>query len=117
MKKIFIVILCLILILCLSSCKNKDGISHMGVNAEVLEIFSDEKGLLVKALDKDSVLGYKYYVNCSDMKTYFIEVIDSKPIDIMFEDFSVGDRITVNITKFEDKQDEIIYLQLKKRKE
>ncbi|MTI65050.1 MAG: hypothetical protein FH753_00410 [Firmicutes bacterium] len=116
MKKTISIILCLIFILSLSACENKDGISHLGVNAEILEIFPVEEGMLVKALDKDSVLGDKYYVNCNDIKTYFIEVIDSEPIDITFEDFSVGDRITINITKFEDKKDEILNLQLKERK-
>ena len=117
MKKVLTVTLCLIFILSLSACGNKDGISHLGVNAEILEVFGDEKGLLVKALDENSVLGDKYYVNCNNTKTYFIKVIDSKPIDIKFEDFSVGDKITVNIKKFQDKQDEILNLQLMTQKE
>lgn len=115
MKKTVVIILCLVFILSLGACETKDGISHLGVNAEILNIYPDEKGMLVKALDKDSVLGDKYYIDCNNIKTYFIEVIDSEPIDITFEDFSVGDRITVSIKKSEDKQDEILSIQLEKR--
>ncbi|MDU5083533.1 hypothetical protein ACF3M2_16490 [Tissierella carlieri] len=90
--------LCLYFILALfilTSCEDKQDVVHMGVNAEILEISEQEKTMLVKGLDENSILGDKCYVKCED--AYFIEVVDGKPIDITFDDFSVKDKITVDV--------------------
>jgi hypothetical protein len=95
-----VIVLCLYSILALFlivSCGEKQDVVHIGVNAEILEIIEHEKSLLVKGLDKNSILGDKCYVECES--AYFIEVIDGEPIDITFNDFVVGDKITVDVIK------------------
>ncbi len=90
--------LCSILVLfSVVSCGEKQDVLHMGVNAEILEIFKQEKIILVKGLDKNSILGDKCYVNCEN--AYFIEVIDGEAIDIRFNDFAIEDKITVDVTE------------------
>jgi hypothetical protein len=79
----------------LTSCEAKKEVLNIGVNAEILEINEEEKILLVKGLDENSIIGDKSYVECKD--AYFIELIDGKPMDIMFKDLKVGDKITVDV--------------------
>ena len=96
MKKSIILFLFFIsTIFILTSCGAKKEVLNMGVNAEILEINEEEKILLVKGLDENSILGDKSYIKCKE--AYFIERIDGEPMDIMFKDLNIGDRITVDI--------------------
>lgn len=117
MKKIVIVIFIVFTVCFLNACAKKDEPMHMGVNAEILEINKQVKGIVVRSLDKDSVLGDICYVNCENQDTNFIEVTNGEPLKIKFSDLSVGDRITVNVSKVEDKHTETKHLQLQERVE
>ncbi|MDY0236444.1 MAG: hypothetical protein RBR71_10465 [Gudongella sp.] len=91
-------LLLVLIILSLSilvSCREEQEVIHMGVNAEILEIYEDEKAFLVRGLDDNSILGDKSYVRTEN--AYYTELVDEKPIDIEFKDFSVGDCITVDV--------------------
>ncbi|MBU5484364.1 hypothetical protein KQI86_08485 [Clostridium sp. MSJ-11] len=104
MKKVFYIIVALVLLISITACGKKEDITHMGVNAEILEIKSQEKGIVVKGLDDNSMLGEKTYINCEDPDTYFIYVDNNtgEVKDLSFTDLSVGDIITVDIKKVED---------------
>lgn len=79
--------------------------THIGVNAEILEISKEVKGFVVKALGPGNILGEKCYINCESEDVYFIyaDNITGETIDLEFEDFMVGDQITVDVKKAENK--------------
>ncbi len=84
-------------LLTLIGCVDKtDKIKQIGVNAEIIEINSQQKTILVKGLDENSILGDKCYVNCTNAD--YVEVIDEEPTKITFDDLNVGDKITVDVT-------------------
>lgn len=96
MRKEFSILLLIVLSLAiLVSCRNEQEVIHMGVNAEIIEIHKDEKAFLVRGLGENNILGDKSYVSVEE--AYFIEVVDEEPVDIEFKDFSVGDKITVDV--------------------
>lgn len=106
MKKILLMILATILLLSITACDNNESnVTHMGVNAEILEISKFVNGIVVKGLDDKSILGEKCYINCEDKDVYFIYVdnISGKTTDLQFEDLVVGDKITVDVKSVENK--------------
>lgn len=117
MKKLVILMVIVSVFCFLTDCGKKDEPMHLGVNAEILEINKQVKGIVVKSLDTDSVLGDKCYVNCENQDTKFIEVINGEVLHIKFSDLSVGDRITVDVGKVEDKYTATKHLQLEERVE
>lgn len=91
-------------LLFMTSCSNDVETLHV-VNAEILEISNFVKGMVVKGLDNNSILGDKCYINCENPEVYFIYVdYDTGEVtDIEFEDLKVGDRISVDVKSVENK--------------
>ncbi len=95
-RKGFLILLVIVLSLpILVSCRKEQKIVYMGVNAEILEIHEKEKVFLVRGLDADSIIGDKSLVDTKE--AYYIEVLDGDPIEITFDDFSIGDKITIDV--------------------
>lgn len=105
MKKILLIMFSVILLLSATACGNNKEVTYIGVNAEILEISKEVKGFIVKSIDDDSILGGKCYINCEDSDTYFIYANNEtgETIDLKFEDFMVGDIITVDVKTVENK--------------
>lgn len=104
MKKILIVIMS-VMALSFTGCSNREESGYVGVPAQILEISKEVKGMVVKSLDENSILEGKCYINCEDPETDFIYV-DNKTgesIDLSFDDLKVGDEITVDVKKVENK--------------
>ena len=102
MRKVFLVLLLVVFSLpVLVSCRKEQKIIHLGLNAEILEINKDDKAFLVRGLDENTILGDKSYISTSlnEVDAYYLEVVDGKVVDLKFDDFSVGDKITVDIEK------------------
>lgn len=115
MKRLIGVTVILVVLLSICACNNKKTTTYIGLNAEILEMGNQVKGMVVKGLDNNSILGEKCYINCENKQTYFIEVINGKPVNITFNDLSVGDMITVDINKVEDKYASTSRVQLLER--
>ena len=71
--------------------------------------------MVVKGLDNNSILGERCYINWENKQTYFIEVVNGEPVNITFNDLSVGDMITVDINEAEDKYASTSRVQLLER--
>lgn len=89
----------------MTACDNNEDATHIGVNAEVLEINNFIKGMVVKGLDNNSILGDECYINCESPEVYFLNLDNTsgEVIDIQFEDLVVGDKITVDVKSVENK--------------
>lgn len=94
-KRLLVLVFSILSLTILVSCRDDQEVIHMGLNCEILEVHLDEKAFLVRGLDENSILGDKSYVSTEE--AYYIEVVDEKPIEITFEDFGVGDKITVDV--------------------
>ena len=103
LKRISILLLVIPLLL-ITSCSNEKEVLHV-VNGEILEISNVIKGMVVKGLDDNSILGDKCYINCENPQVYFIYVdYDTGEVtDIEFEDLKLGDHITVDVKSVENK--------------
>jgi uncharacterized lipoprotein YehR (DUF1307 family) len=104
MKKLLLIIISIILLLSLTACDNDKDVVYVGVNAEILEISKYVKGIVVKGLDNNSILGENCYINCESSDVYFIyaDNISGKTTDLKFEDLVVGDKITVDVKSVEN---------------
>jgi catabolite regulation protein CreA len=105
MKKVLLVIMSIILLLSITACGNNKDVTHVGVNAEILEVSKHVKGIVVKGLDDNSILGEKCYINCESSDVYFVyaDNISGKTTDLQFEGLVVGDKITVDVKSVENK--------------
>ena len=114
MKKLMIITLAVFFMVSLSSCKNKDEVSHSGVNAQIVELTQGVDGMVVKSLDEESILGDHCYINCEDADTYFIyaDYVSGETTDLAFEDFMVGDEIVLGIKMVKDKATVPVSVQL-----
>lgn len=103
MKRLRAIVLLIIILLCVSACGAKE-LTHMGLNAEILEINTELKGFVVKSLDKDSILGEKCYISCESDDVYYIYVDNEtgEIKDLSYNDFRVGDVITVDVKSVEN---------------
>lgn len=104
MKNVVMIIVAILSLLLFTGC-NDSQITYVGVNAEIIEISSEFNGFVVKGLDKNSILGEKCYINCENPSVYFIYANNDtgKTMDLEFNDFIVGDEITVDINSVENK--------------
>lgn len=75
------------------------------MNAEIVEISNEVKGFVVKSLDGESILGENCYVNCegADTNLIYVNYDTTEIIDLKFEDFIVGDEITLDVKTVENK--------------
>lgn len=94
-----------ILLPLMTACGSNDDVTHVGVNAEILEISNVVKGIVVKGLDNNSILGDECYINCESPEVYFlyVENTSGEVTDIQFEDLVVGDKITIGVKSVENK--------------
>ena len=60
--------------------------------------------MVVKSLGENSVLGESCYINCESEDVYFIFADNNTgdTLDLSFDDFVVGDIITVDVNKVEN---------------
>ncbi len=105
MKKILSIAILIVLSFTISACNKAENTVYVGVNAEILEIIDEVQGFVVKGLDKDSMLGEKCYINCESPDMYFIYADNEteEVTDLNYNDFEVGDEITVDIKSVENK--------------
>lgn len=105
MKKTLSIATIVIILFTMSACSRSDDVSYGGVNAEILEISNELQGFVVKGLDSDSVLGDKCYINCESPDMYFVYVdFETEEVtELNYNDFEVGDKITVDIKTVENK--------------
>lgn len=103
MKKLVAIISLVTMVFSLSACAAKE-VTHDGVNAEILEINTALKGFIVKSLDEDSILGEKCYISCENDDVYYIYADNEtgETEDLSYNDFIVGDEITVDVKSVEN---------------
>ena len=103
-RKLVSTVILLSLIVGLTACGMSKKTTNMGVNAEILEINSELKGFVVKSLDDNSILGEKCYISCENPEVYYIysDNKSGETQDLTYEDFVVGDHITVDIQSVEN---------------
>lgn len=105
MKKTLLIMMLFVFLFSITACDSNKDASYVGVNAEILEISNFVKGMVVKELDDDGILGEECYINCESQDVYFIYVDNTtgEVTQIQFEDLLVGDEITVDIKTVEHK--------------
>lgn len=103
MRKLLVILALTIMGFSISACGTKES-GYVGLNAEILEINTELKGFVVKSLDKNSVLGSKCYISCESDDIYYIYADNEtgETQDLSYDDFIVGDEITVDIKSVEN---------------
>ena len=105
MKKIVSLMLAFTLIITLVACNQNEIKSYAGLNAEIIAINSELKGFTVKSLNDGSALGEKCYINLENDDVYYIYADNQtgETQDLEYSDFIVGDVITIDTDKVENK--------------
>ena len=109
MKKTILLLIVTITLIISVACENKPTKSNQvsgysGLNAEIVEINSELDGFVVKSLDENSVLGEKCYIGLSHDDVYYIYADNetAETIFLIYDDFVVGDVITIDTNSVEN---------------
>ena len=106
-RKFLIVMTITVICLALSGCK-EENVEHLGLNAEIIEIDSENQMLSVKDLDDAGVFGDKCAIDCSEAiaqdKILYCNYETDEVKEISFSDLQLGDEIILNIDQTELEQ-------------
>lgn len=97
LKRLLLFITLIVLLLANVGC-DEARVSYVGVNAKILEISKEINGMVVQWLDTDCNVGEKCYINCENEKVQFMfyDYTSDELVFINFQNFMVGDEITVD---------------------
>ena len=99
MKKLIALVLVLVCVLALSACKQED-ILHLGINAEIVEIDTDNQIVYVVDCGEEQVLRAKCAIDCQELienqEIIYVDYTTNEVSNIQFADLAVGDKITIN---------------------
>ena len=109
MKKLLSILFVLLIVAVITGCKKTgDDVLHLGLNAIIVEIDSENQLLYVSDTEHDDVFGGRAAIDCSkaiERVSIFYVDYDSDTTDnlrfIEFEDLLVGDMIILGIYESE----------------
>ena len=95
--KVLLAVILSLAVVTTASCASSKKVSYGSVNAEIIELTYGIKGMVVKGLDTDSILGEATYVSCESAKLLYADYATGELLDLEFEDFMVGDAVLIDI--------------------
>lgn len=102
MKKAIIILISVICAGLLSSCAGKnDDILHMGLNAVVTEIDTENMKLTVSDSGKSGIFGENCGIDCSEAYIIYCDYDTHEIVDISLEDLKEDDEIILSIYESE----------------
>ncbi len=110
MKRLVQVVLAAVCLLSLASCGGKEDVLHMGIDAEILAIDSENTILEVRGLDQNSKLGERCRLDCTDADMIYVNYDNHDLKEIAFADLQVGDQLVLSIyeSEFAETEDNIV---------
>ena len=86
----------------LVSCREKEDVLCMGLNARVVEIDTEQMILYIQDIDKDvAIFGQRCALDCKqaveEKKLIFVDYETSELTDIPFTEFQVGDELVISL--------------------
>lgn len=98
MRKIIYVLCSFILVVSMTSCAaKKQETLHMGLNAVIVDIDSENKMLTVKDAGNADIFGSSSLIDCSDAYIIYCDYDTGDVKDIEFEDLKEDDEIIISI--------------------
>ena len=99
MKKMIALFLLIVCVLALSACKQED-VLYLGINAEIIEIDTDNQVVYVVDYGEDEVFGARCAIDCKELiknqEIIYVDYNTHEVLEIQFADLVVGDKITIN---------------------
>ncbi len=99
MKKFIFTISIFILLFSFSGCKTQT--LHLGVNAIITEIDTDNQVITVTHIDSENAQNNQLTINCSDIPIIYCEYNSGKVDSINFDDLQINDEIILSLTDAE----------------
>ncbi|MBQ9990361.1 MAG: hypothetical protein IJP31_05390 [Lachnospiraceae bacterium] len=103
MKKTVATLVLIIICFCgLVACNQEDreDILHLGINAEIIEIDTDNQIVYVTDFGEGKVFGEKCAIDCKklieDQEILYVDYDTEEVSLIQFTDLTVGDKVTIN---------------------
>lgn len=102
MKRIIVLVLVMVCILTLSACNQKknEDILHLGINAEIHEIDTDNQIVYVVDFGEEKVFGERCGIDCKQLimnqEILYIDYDTEEVSFIQFADLAVGDKVVIN---------------------
>lgn len=102
MKKIIDLVLVIVCVLTLSACNQKENkdILHLGINAEIVEIDTDNQIVYIVDFGEEKVFGARCGIDCKqlimDQAILYVDYDTGEVSFIQFADLAVGDKVTIN---------------------
>lgn len=107
MKRLSVLLLLFVSLLTITSCGQKEEILHMGLNAEIVDIDTDNTMLYVRDMDGEStVFGEKCALDCKKAidagKILYVNYEAEDGVrSIVFSDLMVGDAVIISLSDSE----------------
>ena len=102
MKKIIALVLAIACILTISACNQKENedILHLGINAEIVEIDTDNQIVYIVDFGEEKVFGARCSIDCKqliiDQEILYVDYDTEEVSLIQFADLAIGDKVTIN---------------------
>ena len=102
MKKIIALVLAIACILTISACNQKENedILHLGINAEIVEIDTDNQIVYIVDFGEEKVFGARCGIDCKqliiDQEILYVDYDTEEVSLIQFADLAIGDKVTIN---------------------
>ena len=102
MKKIIVLVLAIACILTISACNQKENedILHLGINAEIVEIDTDNQIVYIVDFGEEKVFGARCGIDCKqliiDQEILYVDYDTEEVSLIQFADLAIGDKVTIN---------------------
>ena len=102
MKKIIALVLAIACILTISACNQKENedILHLGINAEIVEIDTDNHIVYIVDFGEEKVFGARCGIDCKqliiDQEILYVDYDTEEVSLIQFADLAIGDKVTIN---------------------
>ena len=102
MKKIIELVLAIACILTISACNQKENedILHLGINAEIVEIDTDNQIVYIVDFGEEKVFGARCGIDCKqliiDQEILYVDYDTEEVSLIQFADLAIGDKVTIN---------------------
>ena len=97
---VFSIVVCIVCLFSLSACKQED-VLHIGINAEIVDIDTDNQVVYVADYGEEKVFGMKCAIDCQklieDQEIIYVDYDTEKVSLIQFSDLVVGDKVTINV--------------------
>lgn len=96
-KAVYLLFLIIVSVFAVSCAHNDQEVLHMGLNASIVDMDTENKTLTVEDSGEKEVFGENCVIDCTDTYIIYCNYDTGEVNDIDFEDLQTGDKVILSI--------------------